>query len=159
MIIKRRRHRSVPGLNTASLPDLIFTVLFFFMIVTHMRNVTPKVQYSVPKGGNLTNVKKKSSIVYIYIGKAKNHNKAASNHENNVYLIQVGDKIVDINGVKDYIKKEQSKLLPDDAAMMTVSIKADRDCPMSIINSVKQQLREANALRINYNATSQKDNK
>ena len=51
---KRQRPRTVPALNVASLPDLIFTVLFFFMIVTHMRDVDPKVQYNVPEGTELT---------------------------------------------------------------------------------------------------------
>ncbi len=35
----RTKHHHVPSLNVASMPDLIFTVLFFFMIVTHMRSV------------------------------------------------------------------------------------------------------------------------
>ena len=68
MIQFRRRLRGVPELNTASLPDLIFTVLFFFMIVTHMREVTLKVKYRVPQGTELTRLTKKSAAVYLYIG-------------------------------------------------------------------------------------------
>ena len=65
---KTTRNREVPGLNLAALPDLIFTVLFFFMIVTHMREVTPKVRYEVPQG---TEVEKgrKAGLVYLFIGK------------------------------------------------------------------------------------------
>ena len=62
MSIFRREHHEVPGLNTASLPDLIFTVLFFFMIVTHMRKVTLKVKYRAPAGTELTRLTKKSSV-------------------------------------------------------------------------------------------------
>ena len=58
--------RQVPGLNTSSLPDLIFTVLFFFMIVTHMRKVTLKVKYQTPAGTELRNLTKKSTVSYIY---------------------------------------------------------------------------------------------
>lgn len=65
----RRRDHEVPGLNTASLPDLIFTVLFFFMIVTHMREVQVKVKYQVPQGTELERLTKKSAVSYIYIGK------------------------------------------------------------------------------------------
>lgn len=50
MRMMKRRRRQVPDLNTAALPDLIFTVLFFFMIVTHLRDVELKVKYSVPQG-------------------------------------------------------------------------------------------------------------
>ena len=67
-MFRRRRRQDVPALNTASLPDLIFTVLFFFMIVTHMRQVTLKVQYQVPAGTELTKLTKKSAVTYIYIG-------------------------------------------------------------------------------------------
>ena len=49
MSMFKRTRREIPGLNTSSLPDLIFTVLFFFMIVTHMRKVTLKVKYQVPQ--------------------------------------------------------------------------------------------------------------
>ena len=64
-----RREHEMPGLNTSSLPDLIFTVLFFFMIVTHMRQVTLKVDYRAPQGKQLTRLTKKSAVSYIYIGK------------------------------------------------------------------------------------------
>ena len=43
MIFRNRSQRSMPQLNTSSLPDLIFTVLFFFMVVTHMRKTTIKI--------------------------------------------------------------------------------------------------------------------
>ena len=45
--------RGMPELNTSSLPDLIFTMLFFFMIVTTMREVTLKVQFKVPQATEL----------------------------------------------------------------------------------------------------------
>ena len=53
MSMIRRSKREMPGLNTASLPDLIFTVLFFFMIVTHMRTDVMKVRYQTPQGTEL----------------------------------------------------------------------------------------------------------
>ena len=61
-MIRQRIDRSVPTLNTSSLPDLIFTVLFFFMVVTHMRQVTLKVRFRVPQGTELTRLTKKSEI-------------------------------------------------------------------------------------------------
>ena len=69
MIRRNRRLREVPILNTASLPDLIFTVLFFFMIVTHMRTTTSKVKYALPQGTELKRLVKKSAVTYIYIGR------------------------------------------------------------------------------------------
>jgi biopolymer transport protein ExbD len=42
----------------------------------------------------------------------------------------------------------------DERQHMTISIRADRDTEMGIINDVKQALRRAGALNINYSATS-----
>lgn len=152
MIIKRRTRRTVPGLNTASLPDLIFTVLFFFMIVTHMRNVTPNVDYEVPKGNNLSQVVPKTSIIYVYVGKSLVDN-------NPEYQIQINDKIVDFSNFKQAILNAQKALKIEDETLTTIALKADKDCPMSVIKKIKQALREVNILRISYNATYLKPEK
>ena len=47
---RQKQKHEVPGLNLAAMPDLIFTVLFFFMIVTHMRDVKPMVRFTIPQG-------------------------------------------------------------------------------------------------------------
>ena len=64
----RRRHH-VPTLNVASMPDLIFTVLFFFMIVTHMRSDEVKVRLEVPAGSEVKKLAGHPAIVNIYIGR------------------------------------------------------------------------------------------
>ena len=64
-----RNNHEVPALNTSSLPDLIFTVLFFFMIVTHMRDVELKVRYEVPQGTELQKLTHKSAVIYIYVAR------------------------------------------------------------------------------------------
>lgn len=149
MSLFRRRQRDVPSLNTSSLPDLIFTVLFFFMIVTHMRQVTLKVQYQVPAGTELTKLTKKSATTHIYIGKPVH-----SNAETGGYRIQMNDKFIDIDDIQDYITAERNAMSPEYVQAMTVSIKADRQVDMGIITDVKQALRKANALRISYSAVS-----
>ena len=67
-MIKRRKH-TVPNLNMASMPDLIFTVLFFFMIASHMRNSSPLVGLQTPTGTQLTQPDRKSALVYLYVGR------------------------------------------------------------------------------------------
>lgn len=143
MIRHRKRSHSIPPLNTASLPDLIFTVLFFFMIVTHMRKDPLKVQYKVPTGTELTRLTKKSAITYIYIGKPYGTNDAG-------IRIQMNDKYVSLPEVTDYASAERDGMSAEDAHQMTVSIKADKATPMGVISDVKQALRQANTLRINY---------
>ena len=145
----RRQGHDVPGLNTASLPDLIFTVLCFFMIVTHMRKVTLKVKYQVPAGTELTRLTKKSAVTYIYIGRPSDKLGKQTSSESR---IQVNDKFSDVTGVTDYVATEHTNMQAEDAKRMTVSIKADQHTRMGLITDVKQALRRAGALKVNYSA-------
>ncbi|MDD7075501.1 MAG: biopolymer transporter ExbD [Prevotella sp.] len=142
MSMFKRKDHSVPGLNTASLPDLIFTVLFFFMIVTHMKENQMKVKYQVPQGTKLERLAKKSTVSHIYIGKPYKGGRDNA--------VQVNDKIVDAADVEDFIAAERKRMAPDDAKNMTVSIKADKKADMGVVTDVKQSLRRANALKILY---------
>ena len=142
MSMFKRKDHSVPGLNTASLPDLIFTVLFFFMIVTHMKENQMKVKYQVPEGTKLERLAKKSTISHICIGKPYKGG--------GITAVQVNDKIVDVAEIEDFIAAERKRMSPDDAKQMTVSIKADKKADMGVITDVKQSLRRANALKILY---------
>lgn len=150
MSLFRRRSRQVPGLNTASLPDLIFTVLFFFMIVTHMRKVTLKVEFQVPQGKELTRLTKKSAVSYIYIGKPV---KGLQGQYGDSTVIQLNDKYASVTEVADYISNEKKRMSAEDQQLMTVSVKADKHTKMGVITDVKQALRQAKALRINYSST------
>lgn len=146
----RRRLREVPGLNTSSLPDLIFSVLFFFMIVTHMRHVTVKVKYQVPQGKELTRLTKKSAVSYIYIGKPVSTDGKVLDAGTK---IQLNDKYVTPAEVVDYMGAEKKRMSAEDQQLMTVSIKADKSTKMGVIADVKQALRQAKTLRINYSAS------
>lgn len=144
-MIKRQKRR-VPDLNTAALPDLIFTVLFFFMIVTHMRDVDLKVEYSVPQGKELTKLTKKSTITHIFIGKL-------TDSGNDSVYIQLNDKLAGIDEIAPYIEAERNRMAPEDAERMTVNIRADRDTPMHIITEVKEALRNSYALKVYFSAS------
>ena len=149
-----RREHEMPGLNTSSLPDLIFTVLFFFMIVTHMRQVTLKVDYRAPQGKQLTRLTKKSAVSYIYIGKPVQSLPGVSNVETDSSgdCVQLNDKLATPAEVMDYVLAEKRRMSAEDQRQMTVSIRADRQVPMGVVMDVKQALRQAKVLRVNYSA-------
>ncbi|PTL32988.1 biopolymer transporter ExbD [Prevotella sp. oral taxon 376] len=148
MSMFRRVDRQVPSLNTASLPDLIFTVLFFFMIVTHMRTETVRVRFRQPQGTELTRLVKKSVATHIYIGTPQG---AASGT-----VIQMNDKYVRVDEIERYMRLVVSHLSPEEREQMTVSLKADRATKMGIITEVKLALRRAGALKISYSADEEK---
>lgn len=177
MIRRNRRLREVPMLNTASLPDLIFTVLFFFMIVTHMRTTTSKVKYALPQGTELKRLVKKSAVTYIYIGRAMpettretssaaspntssavlSNTSSASSMDVSAYKVQLNNRVGTIDVVASFVANEKKRMNPDDQVKMTVSIKADRSTPMYVINAVKRAVRAGGATRINYSAERESD--
>jgi len=145
----RRREHEVPELNMAALPDLIFTVLFFFMIVTHMRDVEKKVSYEIPAGAMTEQVGHQKNVIYIYVG-------WLADDKDGGYHVQLGNEIASTADIPAFIRAERIKMSADDQERMTVCIRADRNAPMSLINEVKQQLRQANALNVTYSAVQGK---
>ena len=142
--------KGMPELNTSSLPDLIFTMLFFFMIVTTMREVTLKVQFKSPQATELEKLEKKSLVTFIYIGKPTQELQAKMGAETR---IQLNDKFSEVTEVQDYIYQERENMKEEDQPFMTVSLKVDKDTKMGIVTDVKQALRQSYALNINYSAT------
>lgn len=141
----------MPELNTSSLPDLIFSLLFFFMMITTMREVTLKVQFRAPQGTELEKLEKKSLVTFIYIGKPTAQFQKQMGSETR---IQLNDKFEDVSAVQDYIYQERENMKEEDQPFMTVSLKVDKETKMGIVTDVKQALRQAYALNINYSATS-----
>lgn len=139
----------MPALNTSSLPDLIFTLLFFFMIVTTMREVTMKVAFTLPQGTELEKLEKKSLVTFIYIGEPMKEYRGKMGTESR---IQLNDSYAEVADVQDFIFQERSSMREDEQAMMTVSLKVDQKTKMGIVTDVKNALRKAYALKINYSA-------
>ena len=141
--------KGMPELNTSSLPDLIFTMLFFFMIVTTMREVTMKVQFRAPQATELEKLEKKSLVTFIYVGQPTLELQAKMGAETR---IQLNDRFADVSEVQDYIYQERENMKEEDQPFMQVSLKVDIDTKMGIVTDIKQALRQAYALNINYSA-------
>lgn len=147
--IRKDKERVTPALATSSLPDIIFMFLFFFMAVTTMKEVTFKVKVSAPLATEVQKLENKSLTRYIYIGKPMEEYKKSFGSETRM---QLGDAFADVTELEEFIVRERSAMSENDQNLMTVSIKADKDTKMGIINDVKQSLRRAYALKIVYSA-------
>ena len=157
MIWDKRMLRDVPQLNTASLPDLIFTVLFFFMVVTHMRQTTLRVEFKMPQGTELARLTKKTAVSYIYVGKPQKQVAGAKEEATaEGYCVQIHDRIVSTNEVANLIAAERKRMSDEDRPRQMVSLQADCNAPMWLITDIKQALRKANVRRINYSADEKK---
>ncbi len=148
--IRRNDKREMPALNTSSLPDIIFMLLFFFMSVTSMKEVTYKVQFTNPQATELTKLEKKSLVRYIYVGTPTAEFRQNYGVDTR---IQLDDQFAEKSQVGDFIINERSAMKESDQGLMTVSIKADKETRMGIIADIKQELRRAYALKISYAAT------
>jgi Biopolymer transport protein len=145
------KKREVPQLQTTSTADLVFAILFFFMMTTTMREVTLKVEFRAPQATELQKLEKKSLVTFIYIGRPSRDMRARMGSETR---IQLNDQYAETSEIQDYIAQEKSSMKEEDAPFMTVSIKADRETRMGVVSDVKQALREAYALKISYSAVN-----
>jgi len=141
----------MPELNTSSLPDLVFAFLFFIMMVTTIREVTPKVSFSnLPTATELTKLEEKSLVTFIYVGKP---NKEYREMYGSNSAIQLNDQVTqNPTAVYSYLKQSQSKIKDERRNLMQVSLKADKDTKMNIISQIKEELRHADALNLSYSA-------
>lgn len=133
-----------PAINTASLPDIIFILLFFFMVTTTMRENTLMVKIKLPEATQVQKLQKKSLVSYIYIGEPVN--KALGSNSR----IQLNDSYATVKDIPEFVSKERQARPEAERNLITTSLKVDENTKMGIVTDVKQQLRKANALKINY---------
>jgi biopolymer transport protein ExbD len=155
---KKDKKRELPALGTGSMADIVFMFLFFFMVISNMRETDVKVKLTMPGATEIQKLEKKSLVATIYIGIPKSEN------ENTLppgkVSVQLNDQTVKtenfVKDVRDFIAVEKESRNEEDKNKLTFSIKADKDIQMRYINMIKGELRANNALKINY-ATVKKD--
>ena len=132
---RKDNSKSTPGISTASLPDIVFMLLFFFMVTTVMRETTIMVKQSMPDATEIKKLEKKSLVSYIYIGAPVERMQGTYGTK---ARIQLNDAFANVDDIAQFITTERA------------AIKADKDTRMGIVTDVKQELRKANALKLNY---------
>ncbi len=157
---KQKTKKGAQSINTASLPDIVFMLLFFFMVTTVMRETEVQVRVTVPEAQEVKKIEKKSLVSYIYIGRPVRSLEAMYGIEP---MIQLNDKLINEEGVptesvKDFVLAEREKLDEADKNKMTVSLRIDEDINMGKVVDVKMALRYANALKVNYSARKEYNN-
>ena len=148
-VMKKKGNKGLPPISTASLPDVIFMILFFFMVSTTMRDQELLVRYKLPEATEVQKLEKKSLVSYIHIGQPS---LAMQAKFGTAPRIQLNDSYT-TKDILDFCAAERDKLSENDRALMTICLKADGSTKMGIITDVKQELRKANALKISYAAS------
>lgn len=144
---KKKAGGGTPAISTASLPDIVFMLLFFFMVTTVMREVTLLVQNTKPKATEIKKLEKKSLVTYIYVGSPTTQLAKTYGSEPR---IQLNDAFASIDDIQSFIFSEREEVNEKERPAITVSIKADEKVKMGLITDIKQELRKAESLKINY---------
>lgn len=141
--------KELPPISTASLPDIVFMLLFFFMVTTTMREVTLMVKIHTPSATELSKLEKKSLVSYIYVGTPMPQYQRIFGSEPR---IQLNDQFQQVGDIIDFITAEREARNEAEIPQMVTSLKVDEYTKMGIVTDIKQELRRASALHINYSS-------
>jgi len=133
MKFEKKRASTKQGIPTASLPDIVFMLLLFFMVATQLREVDVLVQFSLPEAENIEKIENKRLVSYVWVGRDER--------------IQIDDSIVKQNEIRDIMYRKRVEL-PN----VIVSFRVDKNANMGVVTDIQQELRKADARRINYSS-------
>jgi len=147
---RKKEKKAIPAINTGSLADLVFILLFFFMVISTMRESTLLVRVVVPQATEVHKIERRALVDNIFIGPPLPHLQGALGTEPR---IQLNDQIADISEVQAFILAGREARAEADVPFLTTSLRVDREVRMRIVTAVKQELRQVGAFRLNYSTT------
>lgn len=145
----KKRGKASPEVSTASLPDIIFMLLFFFMVVTVLRDASLKVAVTTPSATELTKLEKKSLVNFLFIGKPTEEFQQIAGTKPR---IQLGDKFATMSDIPLFLEKHRVTVSENQRGQITSSLKVDSKVTMGIVGDVKTALRKAGQFKVNYSA-------
>ena len=144
---KKKKSGELPAISTASLPDIVFMLLFFFMVATVMRENTLMIENRLPSATEVEKLDKKDLIMYIYAGQPQERFQGKYGKESR---IQLNDKFADVSDIQAFVAAERASKREELRDYLSAALKVDKEANMGLIGDIKQELRKANALKINY---------
>ena len=150
MQIRKKKKKDLPPVSTASLPDIVFMLLFFFMVTTVMRETSLKVTHVIPKAKEVSKLERKSLVAYIHIGPPLKPLQSVYGTEPR---IQLDDAFATPDDIATFVESVKAGTNEAEVPLLTYSLKVDKDTKMGVVVDVKQELRKAQALKINYSSS------
>ena len=146
----RKKAKVKQEIPTSSMPDVVFMLLFFFMVTTEMRKTTIDVQQRIPDATQLRKLQRKTLVADLYIGEPKKTEQFGTEPK-----IQADDAFIDTDDVIRWVNQKRDNLAENERDLLTVSLKVDEEAKRGIISDVEVELRKANARKLLY-STRQK---
>ncbi len=131
---------------TSSMPDVVFMLLFFFMVTTEMRKSSIDVKQQIPKASQLRKLERKTLVANLYIGQPTEIKFGTEEK------IQANDVFISTDDIIRWVNEEKSKLAEAEREQLTIAIKGDKDAKRGIIADVETELRKGNARKVLYTA-------
>ena len=141
----KKKSGELPPVSTASLPDIVFMLLFFFMTVTQMKSSDLMVYNEVPTANQVQKLDKKDPVMYVFAGEPLERFQAK--YGKNAKL-QINDKFAEVKEVAPFVLKYKDGLRQELQDIFITALKVDKDTKMGIVSDVKEELRNINALKI-----------
>ena len=146
---RKEEKKETPGIASGSLSDIVFMLLFFFMVTTQLRSTEDKVIVKLPEASEVVKLERKDLASYINVGPPTRNLQSKYGTD---ARIQLNDSFKTVTDIRDFIAAERDAMSEADRSFMTVAIKADENTRMGIVTDVKQELRKCSALKIMYTA-------
>lgn len=143
----KKKKKSVTPVSTASLPDIVFMLLFFFMVATVMRDKEPLVEIELPKATEIEKIKNKTRAAYLSVGPPSDKKRGTDP------VLQLNDDIAEVADIRTWVKETKDSKDEADRNRMTWVLNVDKETKMGRISAIKQELRQASALKIMYQST------
>ena len=141
--------KDVPQPGTGSISDIVFMLLFFFMVTTQMRETENKVIVKMPEASEVAKLERKDLSSYINVGTPTRTYQAQYGTD---ARIQLNDSFKTVEDIRDFIAAERESMSEADRQFMTTVLRTDEDVRMGIVTDIKQELRRCSALKIMYMA-------
>jgi len=152
---KKNKKGGTPPISTASLPDIVFMLLFFFMVTTVMRETEMLVDNQLPQATEVKKLERKSLVSYIYVGAPRGNNRKVK--YGTKAKLQLNDAYANVSDIQAFIIAERESRAEEEIPLLTTSIKADIDVKMGIVSDIKQELRKAQSYKINYSTRKEQE--
>ena len=141
----KKKSNTSQDIPTSALPDIVFMLLFFFMVTTVLREVTINVKQFIPQASQLRKLQRKSLVSYLYIGEPKDNTRFGQEAR-----IQANDVFINTDDVVRWVTQEKDKLTEVERDQITIALKVDVESKMGLISDVQLELRKANARKLMY---------
>jgi biopolymer transport protein ExbD len=148
----KKKTQTKQDIPTSSMPDVVFMLLFFFMVTTQLREKTIEVMQRIPEATQLRKLQRKSLVTNLFIGAPKKEAQYGKEPK-----IQAEDVFIEPKDIILWVNREKDKLAENERDQLTVSLKVDIEAKRGIIADVETELRKANARKILYNSMERRE--